>query len=71
MTKHELVTFLSGDRSGILWSEIERIEKRYKGPLRKERDPAWFLVDDIFEDLRAIPRRLSEEKTVDAEKQEQ
>jgi len=66
MTRHELIEFLVSERATPLWEQIELVERRFKGPLRHKKDPAWFIVDDIFEDLRAIPRRLSEEKTVDA-----
>ncbi len=71
MTRSELIDLLTSERAASLWAEIARVETRFKGPLRSKRDPQWFLVDEIFEDLRAIPRRLSEEKTIDAEKQMQ
>jgi hypothetical protein len=67
MTEHEIGKMLESERFKPLWREIERLETRWKGPLRKAKDPAWFMVDDIFEELRAIPRRLMvEKKAVDA-----
>jgi hypothetical protein len=67
LTSRDVGKWLTGENSTWLWKEIDRLEGRFKNPLRKAKDPAWFLVDDIFNDLRAIPRRLMEEKTVDAD----
>lgn len=67
MTTHEWKRLLESDGSAPLWAAIEAVEARYKNPLRRAKDPAWFIVDDIFNDLKAIPRRLGEENAVDAE----
>jgi hypothetical protein len=71
MTNHELARLLESDRMARFWEAVAVIEQRHKGPLRRTKDPAWFVVDDVFEDLRAIPRRLLEEKTIDAENKPQ
>ena len=60
LTTHELKALLESDRMLTFWREIERIETRFKSPLRQAADPKWFLVDDIFSELKAIPRRLGE-----------
>jgi hypothetical protein len=66
----ELRSLLESERMERFWAEVERVRVRHAGPLRKAKDPAWFIVDDIFDDLRAIPRRLGE-KAVDAENAKQ
>jgi len=66
MTDQEAGRLLESERLAPFWREIDRLEARWKNPLRKKEDPRWFMVDDILTELRAIPRRLMVKKEVDA-----